>query len=49
MKESHQRVNIGSESRPVYVQSIYVPSLLGLGQEIRTVEVCGSDEANKST
>ena len=27
VKESHWRVSIGSETRPVYVQSIYVPSI----------------------
>ena len=27
VKESCRRVSIGSETRPVYVQSIYVPSL----------------------
>ena len=39
MKESRRSVSIGSETRPVYVQRP-----LGLGQEIRTVEVCGSGE-----
>ena len=28
VKESHGRVSISNETRPVYVQSIYVPSIL---------------------
>ena len=42
MKESRRRVSIGSETRPVSEHLCLKP--LGLGQEIRTVEVCGSDE-----
>ena len=43
VKESCRRVSIGSETRPVYVQSIYVPSLW-VWDRICTVEVGGSGE-----
>ena len=48
VKENRGRVSISSETRPVYVQSIYVPSILCLGLEIRTVELWGSDECRCS-
>ena len=44
MKDSRGRVSISSETRPVYFQSIYAPKHFGLGLEIRTVELCGSDK-----
>ena len=44
VKESRQRVSIGSETCPVYVQSIYVSVYVYLRLETCMVEVCGSDE-----
>ena len=41
MKESRRRVSIGSETP---CSEHLCPKPLGLGQEICTVEVCGSDE-----
>ena len=44
MKESRRRVSIGREVGPVLFRASICCRPLGLGQEIRTVEVCGSDE-----
>ena len=44
LKESRGRVSTCYETRPVKVQSIYLPCLLGLELRIETVEPCGSEE-----
>ena len=44
VKESRGRVSIGSETRPGYVQSIYVPGMLIRDRRYVQWKICGSEE-----
>ena len=44
VKESRGRVSIGSETRPDYVQSIYVPGMLIRNRRYVQWKICSSDE-----
>ena len=44
VKESRERVSIGSETRPDYVQSIYVRGMLIRDRGYVQWKICGSEE-----